>query len=120
MGEAEELSGEQLHELKLDLERAIVEAEVGLRTSTIDAQPVDLEAPIGRLSRMDAIQQQQMAGARKARVEDELKALHAALARMRGDTYGECLRCGEPIGFRRLKVKPQATLCLRCQAQRGG
>lgn len=110
------LSAAQLDELLADLRAALRDADEGLKASTEDAKPVDLDTPIGRLSRMDAIQEQHMAGARKVRVEQELKALTAAVARISAGTYGECLRCGEAIGFRRLKVKPAATLCLRCQS----
>lgn len=32
---------------------------------------------------------------------------------VRGE-YGECLRCGEAIAFRRLQADPAATLCIDC------
>lgn len=115
----EELSDEQLEELSriLDERRAQVEAE--LATAAEDAKPVSLDTPIGRLSRMDAIQQQHMAGARKARLEGELNLIKAAQSRVRSGDYGACARCEEPIGYPRLKVRPEAPLCRACQDAAG-
>ena len=48
--------------------------------------------------------------ARLASIEDALKAIE------RG-TYGICDRCGHEIPLERLEVKPDATLCVTCQAE---
>jgi DnaK suppressor protein len=92
------------------------------RTSTDDlaravqsARPVDLDQPIGRLSRMDAIQQQSMAAAHRQRLVQRLDRIASALGRIEAGTYGDCLRCGEPIDERRLAAQPEATLCRACQ-----
>ena len=82
------------------------------------AQPVSLDEPIGRLSRVDALQQQQMAEAQRKRAEARLELIDLAIERLREGTYGDCLRCGEEIGFSRLMVKPEATLCVACQQER--
>jgi DnaK suppressor protein len=52
---------------------------------------------VGRLSRMDAMQLQAMAKAGQARAKVELGRIDAALRRLDGGTYGECLDCGEAI-----------------------
>ena len=72
----------------------------------------------GRLSRMDAMQQQAMARETGRRRDLELKRIAAALGRLDAGEYGECLGCGEPIPPARLEVDPAATLCVAC-AEKG-
>ena len=82
------------------------------------AAPVDLDEPIGRISRMDAIAQQRMVEASRASMQRRLQQVRAALRRFEEDEYGDCASCGEPIAQRRLKAQPEAPFCLGCQEQR--
>ncbi len=51
----------------------------------------------------------------------ELSRLDHAMRRLDSGHYGECERCGSPIGEERLRIVPEATLCTRCaQARRPG
>ena len=74
----------------------------------------------GRLSRMDAMQQQAMAAETKRRREQELRRIHTALARIDADDYGLCSDCGEDIAPARLEIDPAATRCIRCAEKLGG
>lgn len=77
--------------------------------------PVTLDQQsVGRLSRMDAMQQQSMDIAREERRQARLHILLAALRRIDQDDYGYCLRCGEDIPAPRLDVDPAVTLCVDC------
>lgn len=80
---------------------------------------VDLDLPIGRLSRMDAIQQQAMAAAEKRRAEQRLEAVEAALEFHSEGDYGFCKACEEPLAFARLKARPESPLCVPCLRERG-
>lgn len=44
----------------------------------------------------------------------EITAIEAALARIKGGTYGECAKCGEDIAPARLSAVPYAALCVKC------
>jgi len=44
-----------------------------------------------------------------------LMAMDAALARIAGGSFGECMTCGEEIGFKRLVAFPWTRYCLACQ-----
>lgn len=79
------------------------------------SRPVDLNDPIGRLSRMDAIQQQQMALNARNQIEINLQLIEAALVRLEKGEYGYCLQCEDEIDAKRLLAKPEAALCTRCQ-----
>lgn len=69
---------------------------------------------LGRLSRMDALQNQAMARAQQARRDWETKRLHAALDRINAGDFGTCDACGEDIALGRLKLDPASTLCINC------
>ena len=113
----EDLTDGERTELLGDLEALI--AELGHLLSGIEegSRPVDLDEPIGRISRMDAIQQQKMAQAARARYRQRLLLAEQALAQDPED-YGLCRLCEDPIGYGRLKVHPEAPLCLACQEAR--
>lgn len=49
------------------------------------------------------------------RTQRELDEVEAALQRVDAGCYGDCLRCGAPIGLPRLSARPEASLCLPCQ-----
>lgn len=46
----------------------------------------------------------------------ELEEMDAALARLDDGTYGDCEVCGTEIDEERLKVRPFAPRCTRCQS----
>ncbi len=57
---------------------------------------------MGRLSRMDAVQQQKMAQAEARRRVSDLARIEIALTRFEEGEYGWCLDCGEAIAHKRL------------------
>ena len=77
-------------------------------------QPVSPDPAIGRLTRQDALQQQQMSAELARRYEQELVRVRNALQAIEDGTYGICQRCGEPIAAARLTAMPHASLCVRC------
>jgi DnaK suppressor protein len=103
-----------LHDALLAL---AAELETSLAQSRDASQPVDLDDPIGRLSRVDALQQQSMARASRQRSMQRLDRVQSALRRINDADFGDCLRCDEPIGFARLEATPEVATCLRCQSE---
>lgn len=115
--EPEELTDAQIEELRGDLEALRIELSDLLDDMRESAGAVDLDQPIGRLSRVDAMQRQQMAAANRRRAEQRLKQVLAALSRLREGDYGLCIASGEPIGYRRLKARPETPFSLATQAR---
>ena len=72
------------------------------------------QARVGRLSRMDALQQQAMAKATKQRSILELQRIKSALVRIQTGEYGYCLKCGDDIAEKRLVFDPGALNCINC------
>ncbi len=48
---------------------------------------------------------------------ERLKEVDEALDRIKTKTYGICEECGEPIGMKRLEVKPVAKYCVPCKTK---
>lgn len=79
------------------------------------ARPVELDqARIGRVSRVDALQQQAMSKEFDRRRRLELQRIEAALKRIEDGDYGGCLSCGESIASQRLAVDPATPVCINC------
>ena len=117
MEEHDELTEPQLLELRSLLESLADEIDKSLELSRDGSRPVDLEEPIGRLSRMDAMLQQSMTRAGRSGLEARRRQIRESLRAMDRGEYGLCRRCEEPISFRRLKVRPEAPFCLSCQEE---
>ncbi|MCW8906327.1 MAG: TraR/DksA family transcriptional regulator [Sedimenticola sp.] len=87
-------------------------AQQGTDTVTLD------QTRVGRLSRMDALQQQAMSQENSRRRALELKRTGQALSRIKEGEYGYCVECGEAIAPNRLQIDPATPLCIEC-ASRG-
>lgn len=95
----------QLLQIRSDLQAATITGD----------EVVELDqSRVGRLSRMDAMQEQAMSVERKRRHDLELKKITSALQRIEEDEYGYCLHCGKDIAIKRLELDPGASLCIDC------
>ena len=95
------------------------EAENQLRATTQDSEPVSLDLPIGRLTRQDALQDQQVARHLKERLKAQLASIDAALRRIDNGTYGTCPICKQTIPEERLEMMPEIAACAPCRERRG-
>ena len=103
---------EQYRARLIEMKRELIEQS----QSTEDARkPVELDQQsVGRLSRMDALQEQAMQLETERRRKSTLLRIDAALTRMEEDEFGYCIACGEPIDDRRLENDPSVPACVRC------
>lgn len=98
------------------IEQEITELRALSAGSKDGRAPVELDQQsVGRLSRMDAMQQQSMDLAREERRRTRLAILAAALRRLDDGEFGFCLSCDEDIPHDRLAFDPAVTLCFDCQ-----
>jgi DnaK suppressor protein len=108
--------------------RRLLEQELGTLGAIVDdhggrSGTVALDqSRVGRVSRADALQQQEMAKATQRRAALRIERVEAALERLREDPdqFGWCPDCGEPIPLRRLEAVPESVLCVPCLQQRRG
>ncbi len=98
--------------------RLIVMQKEILELSHISSEARDTVAldqqSVGRLSRMDAMQQQAMAGALERTRQRDLVRIDQALLRIGDEEYGYCGECDCEIPDARLAIDPMAEKCVRC------
>ncbi|WP_438950844.1 TraR/DksA family transcriptional regulator [Porticoccus sp.] len=110
------LPDKQLNHFRDILESLRVELSELLDISTGASQTVTLDqTTVGKLSRMDALQQQQMCHASRSAYRKRLVAVERALQSLDQGEYGWCEQCGELIDSRRLEIKPESARCIGCQ-----
>ncbi len=103
---------QQMKEKLLSQRAELQELEATQKES---GQTVELDqARVGRLSRMDAMQGQQMALEAIRRREHQFMLIEGALRRIESGEYGYCLACGDEIDARRLFLDPAYTHCVDC------
>ena len=77
-------------------------------------KPIPPSEAIGRVSRMDAINNRSVNEAALRQLENQYKALEGALKRLGEDKFGRCMSCGEKIPIGRIIIMPSAIRCVRC------
>jgi DnaK suppressor protein len=107
-------------QLKLEERRA--EILTGKEAMKQENAPLELDqARVGRLSRMDAMQQKAMSQAGARLLDLELQRIRTALGRIESEEFGYCILCDEEIAEKRLEFDPSLLTCIRCaeKAERG-
>jgi DnaK suppressor protein len=92
-------------------------AEVARSLGQVEGAAVAVDADpqrVGGTSRLDELQQREIAGDAARRRRRELLRIDSALERVESGEYGYCLACGAPIPEARLALDPAAVLCLPC------
>ena len=106
---------------KKRLEERLEAITAGQKRQKKEAAPVELDqARVGRLSRMDAMQQQAMSQAAARLADLERQRIQYALARMESGDYGYCIICDEEIAEGRLRFDPSILTCISCAKEVDG
>lgn len=109
------MNSEELKQFRDLIEERIAELTDELQSGQAATATVKLDQQmVGRLSRMDAIQQQAMALAAEQRRKAEIQGLKAALVRIDEDDFGYCEDCGDDIPADRLRISPTTPRCVSC------
>ena len=77
-------------------------------------KPISPENSIGRISRMDAINNKSVAEAALRTANQKLSKLKVALSKLDKSDFGICVFCKHPIPPARLMYMPESTRCVRC------
>jgi DnaK suppressor protein len=102
-------------EARARLQSRAAELDEEDRAGAEGREPVTLQQDsVGRLSRMDAMQQQAMAKAQERRRISERKRIAAAIERLEEGEWGWCVNCGEEIAAKRLEHDPSVATCVGC------
>ncbi len=101
-------------ELKTKIEQAIASTEEKVKSLEELTKPISPENSIGRVSRMDAINNKSVAEASLRSTRQKLSKLKVALSRIDNEDFGNCAFCKNPIRPARLMYMPESSRCVRC------
>lgn len=76
--------------------------------------PVEPDCAIGRISRMDAINNKSIVEASLRNLQSRLDQLQKIMQVVNENDFGICNNCHKPIPFERLKIRPEIRLCAGC------
>ncbi len=100
--------------LKTKISEAIAEMHEKMKGLEEMAKPISPENSIGRVSRMDAINNKSVAEAALRSAKQKLSKLKIALSKIDSPEFGICVFCKNPIPAARLMYMPESTRCVRC------
>ncbi|HET6231081.1 MAG TPA: TraR/DksA C4-type zinc finger protein [Longimicrobiaceae bacterium] len=113
------LAPNQMDQIRGELLRTLTRLERSMKISGQTDRARDLEQDtVGRLSRIDALQNQGLTRSLEERERTQLTQIVEALRRIEDGTYGSCGGCGGPIPFERLMVYPETLACTACVTAR--
>jgi DnaK suppressor protein len=109
-------------EEKLELE-SIIRQEIVKTKEKIEelldlCQPIAPENAIGRISRMDAINNKAINEAALVKANEKMRLLKLALENNHESGYGLCKACGNNIQPKRMALMPQSLFCVQCAQKR--
>jgi DnaK suppressor protein len=109
------MNQDQVAEIKSLLEKELSRLARSLQISEEAVRTVELDqTAVGRLSRMDSLQNQGMARNLKEREEAKIAQVRTALERIDAGDFGRCTACDAEIAFGRLLIMPEAANCAAC------
>ncbi len=109
------LTPQQLEAMRDELQSELAKLERSMEVTEAAAGPVELDqTAVGRLSRMDSLQNQGMTKNLQERERVKLASLRKALERLKAGTFGICTECEGEIPFGRLMVFPETATCQGC------
>lgn len=109
------LTESQREDLRVELETQLGKLQKSMKITDEALRTVELDqTAVGRLSRMDSLQNQSLSKGLREREVARLSQIVEALERLKTGTYGRCTVCGAAIPFERLFVFPEADACSAC------
>jgi DnaK suppressor protein len=108
-------------EEKAKLKENITEKIVQFKAQIIElkeiTKPIAPDCAIGRVSRMDAINNRSVNEAALRQKQAQLKALEYALENINEERFGICIACGQSIPMWRILIMPGSKKCVNCASR---
>ncbi len=101
-------------EIKRTIMAEISQTEKSIEQYKDMVKPVAPDVAIGRISRMDAINNKSVMEASLRQAELKLVNLKRVLSQLGSKDFGICLKCKEPIPVGRILIRPESLYCVNC------
>ncbi len=105
---------DSIDKIKNQLSKEIAETTLKISKYKELSKPIPPENSIGRVSRMDAINNKSVVEAALREAENKLKQLEVINKKIGESDFGICKSCKDEIPFGRLIIRPHSQLCVKC------
>ena len=95
----------------------IEKPEIEITTLKDLTQPISPDSAIGRVSRMDAINNKSVNEAALRKKQSQLIALKETVKNLNDPNFGNCIKCGAEIPIGRIMIMPESKKCVRCASK---
>ena len=97
----------------LVLEKIAVTKEKIIKYTEL-CKPIPPQNSIGRISRMDAINNKSVTEAALRQAKKEMYALDTIKKKINEKDFGQCIKCRKQIPFERILLVPESIYCVNC------
>jgi RNA polymerase-binding transcription factor len=101
-------------EIRQHILKEIVKVESRIVEYKELTRPVEPDCAIGRISRMDAINNKSVTEASLRQAQEKLRNLQRVLSQVGTKNFGLCIKCGKPIPTARILYRPESLTCVNC------
>jgi len=108
---------DELAELRDSITEKIKSLEDSMDYLDEETKPIEPSVSLGRLTRMEAISEKGINEYMLRQNKQALQRLYNALERLDKGSYGSCLKCGNEIPLGRLRLVPEAVVCVACSSK---
>ena len=108
------LNPEQKEQIQRTLEAKLEKVRGDIKTYEELTKPIGPENAIGRISRMDAINNKSVNEAALRNARKKLNQLERCQRELPSDAFGICRQCEQGIEFEKLLVVPESIICISC------
>lgn len=108
------MTKEDKERLRGRLKELVISSEIEIKELIELTQPIKPENSLGRISRMDAINNKSVAEAALRNKRKKIAQMKLALSNIDNEGFGSCENCKKPIQSARLIYMPESTKCVNC------
>lgn len=101
-------------EIKKKILSEIKKTEEAIKDYEEMTKPISPDNAIGRVSRMDAINNKSVADAGLRKAKEKLNSLFNMLPKVDDKDFGICSKCKKEIPFGRILLMPESRFCVNC------
>jgi len=100
--------------IRMLFESEILKTEKKVKQYAELSQPIAPDNAIGRVSRMDAINNKGVMDAALRKAKERLEGLKRNLKKLGTEDFGICPKCRQKIAIERILLAPQSSFCVNC------
>jgi DnaK suppressor protein len=108
------MTTKELESITLIINEELKKTESSIISLKDLTKPIAPENAIGRVSRMDAINNKSVNEAALKKAEQKFKNLQIALSNINDTHFGICAKCKGNIPLGRIMLMPQSRFCVNC------